>query len=56
MSEYDGTIAFMPLKEAQSFFNVGDAVHVLEVVDGQYPDNVDAMRASLQDAAGPDSF
>ena len=53
MSEYDGTIAFMPLKDAQSFFNVGDAVHVLEVVIDN-PDNVDAMRASLQDAAGPD--
>ncbi|MGA9267660.1 MAG: lipoprotein-releasing ABC transporter permease subunit [Rhodomicrobium sp.] len=53
MSEYDGTIAFMPLKEAQSFFNVGDAVHVLEVVIDN-PDNVDAMRPSLQDAAGPD--
>jgi lipoprotein-releasing system permease protein len=53
MSEYDGTIAFMPLKEAQSFFNVGDAVHVLEVVIDN-PDNVDGMRASLQDAAGPD--
>ena len=53
MSEYDGTIAFMPLKEAQSFFSVGDAVHVLEVVIDN-PDNVDAMRANLQDAAGPD--
>ena len=53
MSEYDGTIAFMPLKEAQSFFNVGDAVHVLEVVTDN-PDNIDSMRASLQDAAGPD--
>jgi len=53
MSEYDSTIAFMPLKEAQSFFNVGDTVHVLEVVIDN-PDNVDAMRASLQDAAGPD--
>ncbi len=53
MSEYDSTIAFMPLKEAQSFFNVPDAVHVLEVVLDN-PDHVDAMRASLQDAAGPD--
>lgn len=53
MSEYDGTIAFLPLKEAQSFFNVPNAVHVLEVVIGN-PDNVDVMRASLQDAAGPD--
>ena len=53
MSEYDGTIAFMPLKEAQSFFNFGEAVQVLEVVVDN-PDNVDAMRPSLQDAAGPD--
>jgi lipoprotein-releasing system permease protein len=53
MSEYDNSIAFMPLKEAQTFFNVGDAVHVLEVVIDN-PDHVDAMRASLQDAAGPD--
>lgn len=55
MSEYDGTIAFMPLKEAQSFFNVPGAVHVLEVVIDN-PDNVDAMRSSLQDAAGPDEL
>ncbi len=53
MSEYDGTIAFLPLKEAQSFFNVGNAVHVLEIVVDN-PDNVDGMRAALQDAAGPD--
>jgi lipoprotein-releasing system permease protein len=53
MSEYDGTIAFMPLKDAQTFFNVGDAVHVLEVVVNN-PDNVDTMRPALQDAAGPD--
>jgi lipoprotein-releasing system permease protein len=53
MSEYDGTIAFMPLKEAQSFFNVPDAVNVLEVVIDN-PDNVDAMKPILQDAAGPD--
>jgi lipoprotein-releasing system permease protein len=53
MSEYDGKIAFLPLKEAQAFFNVPLAVHVLELVVDN-PDNVDAMRASLQDAAGPD--
>jgi len=53
MSEYDNTIAFLPLKEAQSFFNVPDAVHVLELVVAN-PDDVDAMRGSLQDAAGPD--
>ncbi|MGO9545111.1 MAG: lipoprotein-releasing ABC transporter permease subunit [Rhodomicrobium sp.] len=51
MSEYDNTIAFLPLKEAQSFFNVPGAVHVLELVVAN-PDDVDAMRASLQEAAG----
>jgi lipoprotein-releasing system permease protein len=53
MSEYDGTIAFLPLKEAQAFFNVPDAVHVLELVVSN-PDEVDAMRFALQEAAGPD--
>ena len=53
MSEYDNTIAFLPLKEAQSFFNVPDAVHVLELIVDN-PDEVDAMRAVLQEAAGPD--
>src|SRR5208337_3643802 len=53
MSEYDNTIAFLPLKEAQSFFSLPGAVHVLELFV-ENPDNFDAMRASLQDAAGPD--
>jgi lipoprotein-releasing system permease protein len=53
MSEYDGTIAFLPLKEAQSYFNVPGAVHVLELVVNN-PDDVDSMRASLQEAAGQD--
>ncbi|MBJ7534416.1 lipoprotein-releasing ABC transporter permease subunit [Rhodomicrobium vannielii ATCC 17100] len=53
MSEYDGSIAFMPMKEAQGFFNLGEAVHVLEVVIDN-PDNVEAMRGVLQDAGGPD--
>ncbi len=55
MSEYDGSIVFMPLKDAQSFFNVPDAVHVLEVVVDN-PDSVDTMRTSLQEAAGADQL
>jgi lipoprotein-releasing system permease protein len=55
MSEYDATIAFMPLKEAQTFFNVPGAVHVLELVVDN-PDAVDAMRPALQEAAGPDQL
>ncbi len=52
-ADYDGTIAFMPLKEAQSYFNVPDAVQVLEVIVDN-PDNVDQFRPALQEAAGPD--
>jgi lipoprotein-releasing system permease protein len=32
MSEFDRSMVFMPLKEAQRFFNKGDAVDVLEVM------------------------
>ena len=53
MSEYDNTIAFMPLKEAQSYLQPPGAVHVLELVLND-PDTVDTMRGALQDAAGPD--
>ncbi len=53
MSEYDNTIAFLPLKEAQSYFNLPGSVHVLELVLHN-PDAVDTMRGALQDAAGPD--
>jgi lipoprotein-releasing system permease protein len=53
MSEYDNTIAFLPLKEAQAFFNVPNAVHVLELVLDD-PDSFDSMRGALQDAGGPD--
>ncbi len=53
MPDYDSTIVFIPLKEAQSFFSVPDAVHVL-VLFVDNPENIDAMRPSLQAAAGDD--
>jgi lipoprotein-releasing system permease protein len=53
MSDYDNTVAFMPLQEAQSFFNLPGAVHVLEVMLYD-PDKVGSMRGALQDAGGPD--
>jgi lipoprotein-releasing system permease protein len=53
MSEYDSTVAFMPFQEAQSFFNMPGAIHVLEVMLDD-PDKVGPMRGALQDAAGPD--
>jgi lipoprotein-releasing system permease protein len=49
--EYDSTMAFIPLKEAQSFFNVPGAVHVLEVMLDD-PENVGSILGALQDAAG----
>ena len=53
MPDYDSTFVFIPLKEAQSFFSVKDAVHVL-VLFADNPENIDAMRPSLQAAAGDD--
>ncbi len=52
MSEYDKTIIFMPLPEAQKFFSRGPVVDVLEVVV-DHPDRVEAYAASIKDAAGP---
>ncbi len=46
MATFDGTFIFMPLDEAQSFFNQEGQANVIEVyVDN--PDNMDAMRDSI---------
>ncbi|MGI9510717.1 MAG: lipoprotein-releasing ABC transporter permease subunit [Geminicoccaceae bacterium] len=52
MSEYDSTIVFMPLSEAQRYFNRRDMVNVLEVVVDE-PDMVGDMRADILQAGGP---
>lgn len=52
MSEYDQTYIFMPLKEAQLFFGLGDAVQGIEVMVAQ-PDNVASWHFPVQRAAGP---
>ena len=52
MSEYDSTIVFMPLREAQRYFNRRDMVNVLEVVVEE-PDRVGDMRADILQAGGP---
>ncbi|TKT80413.1 lipoprotein-releasing ABC transporter permease subunit [Aquamicrobium sp. LC103] len=50
MSEYDASIIYMPLQEAQLFFNSEGTVQSVEVyVDN--PDNVDALRPMIEDAA-----
>lgn len=51
MSEYDKTIVFMPLAEAQKFFSRGDVADVLEVVV-ENPANIEAYAPALKEAAG----
>jgi lipoprotein-releasing system permease protein len=55
MSEYDSTFVFMPLTEAQLFFNKGDTVTALEVLVDD-PDNMDAYRGAVEAAAGRSVF
>ena len=52
MSEFDSTFVFMPLEEAQLYFNMGSSVTGLEVMVAD-PDAAKAMLAPIQDAAGP---
>ncbi len=50
MSEYDASIVFMPLQEAQLYFNVEGLAQTIEVyVDN--PDNIDALKVPIEDAA-----
>ncbi|MDE1939307.1 MAG: lipoprotein-releasing ABC transporter permease subunit [Alphaproteobacteria bacterium] len=52
MSEYDQTFVFMPLSEAQLYFNMANTVTGLEVMVRD-PDQVDGMVAPIGRAAGP---
>ena len=52
MSEYDQTFVFIPLEEAQLFFNTGAGVNGLEVMVHD-PDRVDGVVAPVAHAAGP---
>src|SRR5476651_1893476 len=51
MSEYDSAIVFMPLKEAQAYFNRDGDVTAIEVYTTN-PDKIDAFRKSVTEAAG----
>jgi lipoprotein-releasing system permease protein len=51
MSEYDSMFVFMPLKEAQLFFDLGDAAQGIEVMVAN-PDNVAAWRQPVLRVAG----
>ncbi len=50
MSEYDSAFVFMPLKEAQAYFNRAGDVTAIEVYTDN-PDSVDSYRKAVQDAA-----
>jgi lipoprotein-releasing system permease protein len=50
MSEYDSAFVFMPLKEAQAYFNRTGDVTAIEVYTDN-PDRVDSYRKAVQDAA-----
>ena len=50
MSEYDSTYVFMPLAEAQLYFNSPDAAQAIEVYLDD-PDEVGALRAPVEEAA-----
>ncbi|MES0809086.1 lipoprotein-releasing ABC transporter permease subunit [Roseibium sp. SCPC15] len=55
MSEYDSTFLFMPLEEAQAYFNMDTKATGIEVyvVD---PDNVGVVTAALEEAAERPTF
>ncbi|MFK0272271.1 lipoprotein-releasing system permease protein [Ensifer sp. KUDG1] len=55
MSEYDATILFMPLEEAQLFFNAEGLVQSIEIFV-EHPDVVDELRQPIEDAAGRQIF
>jgi lipoprotein-releasing system permease protein len=55
MSEYDSTYVFMPLSEAQLYFNSPDAAQAVEVYLAD-PDQVGALRATVEQAAGRPVF
>jgi len=52
MAEYDSSILFMPLKEAQAYFNQPDSVTVLEVALDS-PDKVTELAPKVIEAGGP---
>ena len=55
MSEYDGIFVFMPLPEAQAYFNRKDDVTAIEVFTTN-PDRIDGFRKTVTEAAGRPVF
>jgi lipoprotein-releasing system permease protein len=55
MSEYDASIIYMPLDEAQLYFNAEGIVQSIELFVSN-PDDVDALRQPIEAAAGRQIF
>src|SRR6201988_3959341 len=55
MSEYDASFVFMPLPEAQAYFNRNNDVTAIEVFTTN-PDKIDVFRKSVTEAAGRPIF
>ncbi|MCM2292185.1 lipoprotein-releasing ABC transporter permease subunit [Allorhizobium sp. BGMRC 0089] len=55
MSEYDSSIIFMPLKEAQLYFNADGLVQSIELFVTN-PDDVDSLKPKVEEAAGRQVF
>jgi lipoprotein-releasing system permease protein len=55
MSEYDSSIVFMPLSEAQNYLNRNNDVTAIEVFTNN-PDHIDEFRKSVTEAAGRPIF
>ncbi|NTF41653.1 multidrug ABC transporter substrate-binding protein [Rhizobium sp. AC27/96] len=55
MSEYDSSVVFMPLEEAQLFFNAQGIVEKIELFVSN-PDDVDELRPKIEAAAGRQVF
>ena len=55
MSEYDSAFVFMPLPEAQAYFNRKDDVTAIEVFTNN-PDRIDSFRKMVTEAAGRPVF
>ncbi len=51
MSEYDSGLVFMPIAEAQAYFNRGTNVTGIEVFTTD-PDHIDQFRKAVLEAAG----
>jgi lipoprotein-releasing system permease protein len=55
MSEYDASFVFMPLPEAQAYFNRANDVTAIEVFTTN-PDKIDTFRKTVTEAAGRPVF